>query len=81
LTFPARPSPPEQAVTQLAEWAAHDGRDNLLMAAALLPLLAVQDAGRAWIGYAVIAVQSSWRRSPARPRRRRRSAASGAGSW
>ncbi|MGW4940164.1 MFS transporter [Actinoplanes sp. NPDC004185] len=31
---------------------------NLLMAAALLPLLAVQDAGRAWIVYAVIAVQS-----------------------
>lgn len=31
---------------------------NLLMAAALLPLLAVQDAGRAWIVYAVIAAQS-----------------------
>jgi Na+/melibiose symporter-like transporter len=31
---------------------------NLLMAAALLPLLAVHDAGRAWIVYAVIAVQS-----------------------
>jgi Na+/melibiose symporter-like transporter len=31
---------------------------NLLMAAALLPLLAVQGAGRAWIVYAVIAVQS-----------------------
>jgi Na+/melibiose symporter-like transporter len=31
---------------------------NLLMAAALLPLLAVQGAGRAWIVYAVIAAQS-----------------------
>ncbi len=31
---------------------------NLLMAAALLPLMAVQDAGRAWIVYAVIAAQS-----------------------
>jgi len=31
---------------------------NLLMAAALLPLLAVQGAGRAWIVYAVIALQS-----------------------
>jgi Na+/melibiose symporter-like transporter len=31
---------------------------NLLMAATLLPLVAVQDAGRAWIVYAVIAVQS-----------------------
>lgn len=31
---------------------------NLLMAATLLPLVAVQDAGQAWIVYAVIAVQS-----------------------
>jgi Na+/melibiose symporter-like transporter len=31
---------------------------NLLMSAALLPLLAVQDAGGAWIAYLVIAVQS-----------------------
>ena len=31
---------------------------NLLMAAALLPLLAVQGAGQAWIVYAVIALQS-----------------------
>jgi Na+/melibiose symporter-like transporter len=31
---------------------------NLLMAATLLPLLAVQDAGQAWIVYAVVAVQS-----------------------
>jgi Na+/melibiose symporter-like transporter len=31
---------------------------NLLMAAILLPLLAVQDAGHAWIVYAVIAAQS-----------------------
>jgi Na+/melibiose symporter-like transporter len=31
---------------------------NLLMAAALLPLLAVQAAGRAWLVYLVIAVQS-----------------------
>lgn len=31
---------------------------NLLMAAALLPLLVVQDAGQAWVVYLVIAVQS-----------------------